>query len=406
MEILVSVIIVVLVLIWAYSRRQSSRARASAKFTRAEIVPRISVEADVQSKTEHPDTAELTRTTDGGWTLNPRSTFPLTIYGVDESAAKEFNTLLDQAYSRHDYAYTLNLVEFVARTNLHCKEIDHYVNEFKAQYVDTIEELKRSSAEWATASELDQEDMLADFRDEAIGSLAVRPDSDLQVLFECEPADATIDDALLSRFGYKNLDLYFRHAANMDKVRAIPTEHYERAGFENLVELGLAIRGSDISLSAILEALTLKQMNDAVADLTQKPFGRKAKAVEFLTTLPDVKERVNKVVAFRELFQLRDLPVEFSHIDRGKITDAWKYANEVANIISRTYIGAAYETRDRDQYGEVPPYVLGRELSPINDDRTCPHCERAGVKKYSRTQRPTVPLHLACRCSVLAILKH
>jgi len=37
----------------------------------------------------YPDTGAVSPTSDGGWILNPESTLPLTIYGINESVAEE-----------------------------------------------------------------------------------------------------------------------------------------------------------------------------------------------------------------------------------------------------------------------------------------------------------------------------
>lgn len=214
-------------------------------------------------------------------------------------------------YSQGTYALADTLIPIIARSNLHCKEIDEYIRKFKPQYLNKIEELKRSSTEWTSASERDREDLLANFRQQSIELIDIRPYCDLEVLFECEPEDITLDDSLIDRFGFENLQLYLRYAGKADKVLVIPSDHKERSRFERLVDLELAIRGKDIPLPAILEAIKLKDINIWVADLIQKPFTRKAKAIEFLLNLSDIRERIGKVLAFRELFQLRPLPDEF-----------------------------------------------------------------------------------------------
>ena len=53
--------------------------------------------------------------------------------------------------------------------------------------------------------------------------------------------------------------------------------------------------------------------------------------------LPDIWERLGKIVAFRELFQLQPLPNEFSEIDLKEVSKSWKYVSEVAFLIGHTY---------------------------------------------------------------------
>lgn len=406
MEILVILAIIILIVVWLSTKKKSSIARVeTSKLDIPEPKITVSIRTTPSSSFDNPNTGSVTMTHDGGWILNPTSTFPLTIYGVDQQIADELKKLLEAGYSLGTYAHARTIVSIIARSNLRCKEIDDYVKKFKPQYFSRIEELKQSSGEWRSASVRDQDDLLVSFREQAVESFDIRPYCDLETLFECEPTDATIDDALIDRYGYDNLQLYLRYAGNLDKVRVIPADHYERGGFEKLVEIGLAIKGTDISLPGILETLKLKEMNDLVTDLNQKTFGRKSKAIEFLMNLPDIQQRLSKIVAFRELFQLKPLPNEFSNIDLRKISEAWRYANEIATIITHTYVMGGYATRNMHQEQDDLSYIKGWELSPVNDDATCPYCKRAASKSYSKKQYPKVPLHIGCRCSVLSKFK-
>lgn len=366
----------------------------------------VSITSSPSSDFGMPDTGTITSTKDGGWVLNPKSTFPLTIYGIDQSTAEEVKRLLDEGCSLGTYAHAHTLIPIVARSNLRCKEVDQYIKKFKPLYLQSLGELKQSSAEWATASEKDREDLLTSFRQEAIESLDVQPYCDLETLFEGEPTDVTIDDALIDKYGYENLQLYLRYAGKLDKVRVIPANHYERKGFEKLVALGLAVRGSDIPFSAILETLKLKQMKELVADLNPPPFRRKAQAIEFLLSVPNIKERTGKVVAFRELFQLQPLPDDFSDIDLNQISAGWKYVSEIAILLAHTYVTSGYSSQKGEQYQDDISYISGWELSPVGDDATCPYCKRAATKIYPKNEPPRVPLHIGCRCSVLPKLEN
>ncbi len=338
---------------------------------------------------------KVTPTEDGGWILNPKSTFPLTIYGVDRDVVEELKQRLDKEEYESWHAKVKSIMPILLRSNLRCKEIEDYIKEFKPRYIKKIEELKKSSPEWQEASEKDREDLLAEFRIKALESIEVRPHCNLTILFEYEPEDITIDDALLDRYGFDALDLYFRYVDNLDRVRVIPITHRERKKFEKLVEVGLARRGLDIPMEKILEMLKLKELNEIVSDLVEKPFTRKTKAIEFILGLPDVKERVGKVVAFRELFELQPLPSEFSHVDVEKVKRMWRYFREVAFLIAHTYLMGKLTAANIRQYGETQAW----EICPAMD--ACPYCQKMVKKVYYGKEPPKVPLHIGCRCTLL-----
>ncbi len=247
------------------------------------------------------DLGDLKLTPEGGWILNPKSTFPLTLFGATKESAIDLKVLLDESCARSWHDLLPKIRELLSRTNLRCGEIETYIQTQKAIYIQTIQELKESSLEWQNSLEKDRSDLLDEFRQEAIDRLRVRPQANLRVLFEGEPRDITIDDKLIGKYGYDVIVLFLRHAPNLGKVYVIPADHFERRNWEKLSELGLASRGDDIQLISILSALTLREMEELVCDLQVSTFHRKAKAIEFLSKVPDIEQRVRRKLAYRQL---------------------------------------------------------------------------------------------------------
>jgi len=371
----------------------------------------IQIEANTLNNLDENEAEEIVVTNNGGFILNPKSTFPITIYNINNQIANELRHLLEKEHI-NPYEKENALVSIIIRTNLHCKEIDEYVNKFKPQYLKKIEDLKNSTIDWETMPEKDKEDLLISFRKKAIESLDIRPYCDLVTLFECKPEqkDIKIINTLISQYGYNNIKFYLNYASrDLDKVYIIPANHYNRDKFEELVKVGLARRGTDIPLPHILGTLTLKQMNKLITDLNQKPFRRKSKAIEFLMNLTDIKQRLGNLIAFRELFQLKPLPSQFSSITLDKISEAFEYFHEIASLIIQTYESGNYAAYEKAQFQDDDGFHLslieGWELHNVDDSMTCPYCKRAANKIYPKNQYPNVPLHIGCRCSVSPIYK-
>ena len=139
--------------------------------------------------------------------------------------------------------------------------LEDYINRFKPLYLKDIAAQQRSSAEWITAGEKDREDLLAEFRERAIQKLDVRP-----LLRSSDSVRIFIDrryhgrPVILERFGFDAMQLYLRHATRTNTVRVVSVEHSDRAGFEQLVALGLTRRGTGIPMAEILQQLKLKQI--------------------------------------------------------------------------------------------------------------------------------------------------
>ncbi|MBI2069118.1 MAG: hypothetical protein HYT79_00815 [Elusimicrobia bacterium] len=352
------------------------------------------------------NTGPVTQTSDGGWIINPQSTFPLTLQGIERETAGKIKDLLADDGGQNPYRHRLELERIVARSNLRCKEIDEYTNKFRPAYLQKIEELKKASPEWQTASGKDKEDLLFEFRQQAASTLEVVPHSGVEILFESEPEDAALDDQLIDKYGYDNIQVYMRCATKLDKVWVMPAEHRDRKEFEALAASGLALRGEQIPTDSILEVLSLKDLNRLAAPLSQSEFKRKAKAIEVLAKAPDLTKRLGEVIAFRELFKLQPLPPEFASIELTKVAKAWEYAGEIASLIEHTYSMGKYSLAHISGFSDASSFIRGWELSAIGDDRTCSHCKRVAAKKFSKQNYPKTPLHIGCRCTVLPVTKY
>lgn len=64
-----------------------------------------------------------------------------------------------------------------------------------------------------------------------------------------------------------------------------------------------------------------------------KALGRKAKAIEFALTVPDIASRLAKTIPLRELFQVLSPP----GLDVHAIGKAFKHAKVVVTVIMDTY---------------------------------------------------------------------
>jgi hypothetical protein len=361
------------------------------------------IEMDTAPSSSAPSTGPVTPLGQtGGWFLNPASDYPLTVFGLTRAQSEELKALLDRGYTESPYSHAKQVMAFLLRSNARWGELEDYINRFKPLYLKDIAAQQRSSAEWTTAGEKDREDLLAEFRERAIQKLDVRPYCDLQTLFDFSSIDATMDDPLLERFGFDAMQLYLRHATRTNTVRVVSVEHSDRAGFEQLVALGLTRRGTDIPMAEILQQLKLKEMAQLVADLAPPSFRRKSEAIAFLLTVPDIEARVGKVIAFRELFQLLPLPVEFVHLNVTDLATAWRYAHTVAELMQRTYVFGGRAAQSREQVLSMartgPLYWT---ISTADNVTTCPCCLRAASVAYSKQAAPHLPLHPGCRCVVL-----
>lgn len=333
-------------------------------------------------------------TDNGDFILNPKAPFELTLQSATPDVANKIRSILDdeKIYSSKKEE---QITALFAEHNLKVKEIEAYKKKYEKVFRKKIEELKKSSNEWTVSSEMDKEDILGDFRRVALKEIYEKANCDLITLFENEPKDITIDDELIKEYGFANIEVYLRFGNELEKVRVIPNDNYNRQKFEELVELGLAIRGAAIPKELILPTLTLKELNE-IANHPDKQFKRKNQAIEYILQLPNLDELLGKKISFRELFKLNPLPAKYSSINLTELSNTWNYTYEVVNLLISTYSQSYYTyltlKEDREYIKEYKVHCYN-----TNEDM-CPCAKELKSKSYPKSRPPRIPYHVGCNC--------
>lgn len=386
------------VVLWLVFRNQRATNSAPARtYADAQAQP-ISLPVSVTSNTDYDVKVLTGRSTDEhGICIGTNLPLPLTLMGLDAKDASEIADALD----RYD-TYTLRsrLTTLIASNNVRCKEIDAWVAVAKPQFETAVSKAIASSAEWTSASELDREDLLADFREQASENLPERP-TDIEAtltLLTGEPADLTVDDALLAKF--KDCPELYPVLLNAlgygEKVQVVPVGGYNRKEYEALAEIGYVRRGTDIPLDAILATLTLKQMNELAGTDAPKKLTRKAAGIEFMKTLPDLNERLSKLIAFRELFQIDVAPLEAAGVQVSDLMASYHYSNVMSALIVDTLKSGLSMMRsvESSKGCEIDSW----ELMASN---CCPNCQKLDGKTWKRRPQKLPPFHVGCDCELL-----
>ncbi len=241
--------------------------------------------------------------------LNPSAPFKLTLISEDKTIGSQIRKILiDENYAGvADYNKRHQILALFAEFNLKVKEVEEYKNKYSKTYFNKIDELKNNSQEWKSVDEKEKEDILKKFQQLAVKEIYEKANCDIVTLFEKEPKDITIDNDLIKEYGFNNIETYFRFADNLDKVRLIPNDSYNRHRFEKLTEIGLAIRGRAIPIEEILLILSLKDLNE-IARSEEKEFKRKHQIIEYILSLSNIEEKISSKISFSELFKLKPLP--------------------------------------------------------------------------------------------------
>ncbi|MGZ8340265.1 MAG: hypothetical protein ACXWU9_11850 [Telluria sp.] len=339
------------------------------------------------------DVGELSSAGEGAWVLNPKSPLPLTVLGTDQATAARLKDLLGHAEYWSQKVPEVALL--IAQHNLRFQELDTFVAQHKRRFDADVQQRITSSAEWASASEKDREDLRNEFETDAEESLGIHVGrADLGLLLRGQPAAFAEDDELLKLFnGDAALySFYLSQLGRANPIVNVKAEDYGRKSWEQLAEKGMARRGKDIPVQLLLEGLKLKELNDILADVMGKPLGRKAKAVEVALAQPDLHDRLSQRIAFREMFQA--LPP--AGLDVAGLVESFAYANAIAVVVQQTYFTAvqtleAIQERKRES-GIYDAWEISNWEDPL------PPCAATFCKKYDRLPAKRPPFHVGCTC--------
>lgn len=346
--------------------------------------------ADVPADTREQVDLKFDRD-NGSAVIGSKLPFPITLVGIGEDEARE----LAKAIEANGWQAPGWLTLLVAKKNIRCKEIDEWVGSHRPKLRATIDAKIAASSEWASASELDREDILEEIKVSALEEMPIRPaDIDTaRTLLEDEPQDSSVDDALLERFkgDVRLYNMLMYMMGNPSKVWIAPAASPDRKDLEALVTQGFVRQGSDIPVSDILPTLRLVDMQEIAGDAVTAKFTRKAKAIEVLSGLPDLQTRMSKVISFRELFQLK--PVRDNYAK--EVAASYRYSAAVANTVWHTL---------RNGYSTAQTVVTGKECEAeewrLESEDCCPTCKKMHEKSWKRPPKQLPPFHIGCDASI------
>ena len=354
------------------------------------------------------DTGQITEIAESTFCINPKSPFPLTLKNLSFSGATEVKKLLDSA-AQHGGARE-ELAFFLAQHNIRCLEVDDWVGQLELEVRSYVEKKKQESAEWSSSSELDRSDLEGEFRRDALENLSTRPSSPfvLEPLLFGSPKNITADDALLDLFR-ENKELYRFYLTNVErgaKIQKIAFENdWYRKNCERLVALGVARRGKDIPITILLEQLRVKDINNYFSDRIDKPFFRKAAAIDFAVTQPDVIEVLSRHISFRDRFYILE-PKEIetldaADVDISDIRESYAYAEALAEVIRVTYV-TGYRTLSTLKLAKGNDY----DYWAIDAHDCCSSCSKLSGRKTKRIPPNLPPFHVGCSCQLDGFYNH
>lgn len=322
--------------------------------------------------------------------LNPGTHFPLTIEGVSNSEVAEMERLLADK-SVYIPETKIRLAGLFAQKNFRCVQVDAFLAECRKRYESAKTDALAKITDFDRLNELEKADAIEEAEKEAIGQIGLcTPWQDMDVLMADRPANIEVDDALAKRFG-NEYNLYAYYLFNLGR-QIIHIENPEgRKNLEQLEAMGLAVPGREINPAHILEYLKVKDIQSLIADVPPKKFKRKADIVNFASTLPDIHERLNKIVSWRNMYELRSP----EGVDMKAVATAFRYAHEYCGLIITTSITTRQALSDIASAKEYDENKIS-----ISGEENCTICRQYMDKEMSISAKKGLPPHhVGCNCN-------
>ena len=225
----------------------------------------------------------------GDYLINPGASFELILYNADKHKIDLFVDALNQSINQSPYNMIQNLIMILIVADIRCREIDAYVDEYRPKYEKFVKELIEKHPDWKDANKRDRMDILKEVCQTALGMIYVRPDVELDHLFEYYPWDDPLPRKVLQKYPLNAISKYIRMWDDKMEVKVIPADNADRNLYEQMVELGLAIRGREISTEKILTMLKMDQLRDIASKFDITIPRKKDEDSVFIGTIPPLK---------------------------------------------------------------------------------------------------------------------
>jgi len=351
----------------------------------------------VRSTSDNKKKLKPIKNTSEGWLLDPGATFPIHL-DIDKDIAEQVRKLIDWDEQEEDENEDLTIL--VAKHNIKCPEVLDFSDTYKPVYLSELENIKSQSDEWQEADEYDKDDLIAEFREQAEKALPISVPFTLWPLFECEPSDIEIDDALIEKYGGDVYVYYLEQYKYLGKVRKAKASTPMRRNYTKLKKAGLALQGDGIPADILLNKLTLEKLNKLSEKNGLETFSRKKDAISALSSIEGVGKQCGEYMSIRELFMLTEMPeIKSGNIEVKLLSDAMDYAEVVARLIERTY-RASKAVASRMSYIDAE-YMSGWEVECHGNCKKGKSLE----KKYPLKKPPQIPAHMGCNCFLESVYK-
>lgn len=328
-------IILLIVIVFIIIIRLSSKQSKEPKEVHKPINLPIDVKVDLSENRNEKGTSILN--TDGSITLCNEGKFRVTLIGASQQVA---NKIINICESSSVYESEMKVSSILMENSIQIKEVNEFRSKVRPIVENRVNKLIAKYKKWDSIGEKDKEYLIEEYQNESMVEFdeEVSPamSSSLSYLTFHEPIQVPSLNDMVKEYGMYNISTYCEYFGRKNPIIKIP-DVVHRKPLEELVNIGLAYTGRDMSLEELLSTLTLSDLNEIAS--TEKKFTRKDAAIKFLAGREDITSIIEKNIAVLSLFTLRSLPDRFKDFDIEKFKMSKNYYNDLSCVLISLYDG-------------------------------------------------------------------
>lgn len=290
-----------------------------------------------QTKNKHIK-GTFTPNVDGSVTLFNEGKSRVTLLGCTQEVAEKIINILDNSASFYESEKKIGAI--LMEKGIQIREVEEFLSKVRPIVQNRVDKLISKDSEWQTLGDKDKEYKLEEYMSESMVEFdeEVSPAMSVSLthLTINAPTQVPLLQEIIMQYGVHNISTYCEHYGRKNPIIKISNANYSKP-LEQLVEVGLAYTGKDMSIEELLSSLTLAELNEIAA--ADKKFTRKDKAIQFLAAKEDITSIIERHIALRSLFILIPLPEEFKEFDIEKYKVSLNYYNELACVLTSLYNG-------------------------------------------------------------------
>lgn len=325
------VILIIAVAILFIIKSQSARTKKAQKPLETHY------EVTIESPSEDRGVGTITRNDDGSISISTGKKSCATLLGASQQIAEEIIGICD---SHSSYEASKKVGSVLMENEILIKEVEEFCSKVRPIVDKRVRDLIAKDEEWDSLGERDKEDKkeeyqrisMVEFGEDVSPAMA----TSLSYLTFNRPLYVPLFNEIASEYGSDNVLTYSQYIGRKKSTISIPDVNY-RKPLEELVKVGLAYTGKDMSVEELLSTLTLERLNELAS--TETRFTRKDKAIKYLAEQENIASIIDKNVTLRSLFGLLPLPDKYKEFDFEKYSQSCDYYNNLADVLLYLYLG-------------------------------------------------------------------